>query len=119
MWCGTRRHPELIAEFASVRHREHDVAEAPTTWSQAFYVQTAYRLPWQERLWKPYFRFEHIGIDPGEVVFATVPDLDQATIGVRFDASQFAAIKGEYRTWTRGTGSQRNQGGFFQICFTF
>ncbi len=111
--------PELIAEFASVRHREHDAEQAAATWSQAFYVQTAYRLPWQERVWKPYFRFEHIGIDPAEVVFATVPDLDQATIGVRFDASQFAAIKGEYRTWTRGSGSQRNQGGFFQICFTF
>ena len=114
-----KENPELIAEFASVRHREHEVAEAPATWSHAFYVQTAYRLPWKEGRWKPYFRFEHIGVDPDEVVFAAVPNLDQATIGVRFDASQFAAIKGEYRTWTRGSESQRNQGGFFQISFTF
>jgi len=44
----------------------------------------AYRLPWQERLWKPYFRFEHIGIDPAEVVFATVPD--QRILGAGFGA---------------------------------
>ena len=118
-WCGTRRRPSSSRSLPACAIGNTTPSRQPTTWSQAFYVQAAYRLPWQERLWKPYFRFEHIGIDPAEVVFATVPDLDQATIGVRFDASQFAAIKGEYRTWTRGSGSQRNQGGFFQICFTF
>ena len=31
------------------------------TWdSQAFYVQLAYRLPWQQSKWKPYYRFEYI-----------------------------------------------------------
>jgi hypothetical protein len=41
------------------------------------------------------------------------------TAGIRYDLSLHAAIKGEYRTWTRGTGSRRNHGGVFQVCFTF
>jgi len=109
--------PEVIAEVAAVRHRETN--SSLVTWNHAYYIQAAYRLPMGKRLWKPYYRFEHIGIDPSEVVFATVPRLDGSTVGVRFDASQFAALKGEYRTWRRGEGSERNYGGFFQLCFTF
>ncbi len=109
--------PELIAEYAGVRHRE--TGSSLTTWSHGYYIQAAYRLPWQKRLWKPYYRFEHIGIDPAEVVFATVPPIDGSTVGLRYDASQFAAIKGEYRSWKRGDGTPRNYGGFFQVCFTF
>jgi len=108
--------PELIAEFASVRHEE---AGSPATTNHAYYVQAAYRLPEPAHLWKPYFRFEHIGVDASEVVFATVLRLDGATVGMRFDLSQYAAVKGEYRSWTRGEGTVRNHGGFFQVCFTF
>ena len=52
-------------------------------------------------------------------MFAGVPSLDQSVVGLRYDASLFAAVKVEYRTWTRGTGTPRNHGGFFQLCFTF
>ena len=34
-------------------------------------------------------------------------------------ATTYAAIKIEYRTWTRGPGTVRNNGGFAQVCFTF
>jgi len=108
--------PEIIAEIAAVRHEE---ANAASTWSHAFYVLGAYRLKGAAHQWKPYFRFEHIGIDDEDVVFATVPRLDGATAGVRYDFSPFAAAKAEYRTWTRGEGSVRNHGGFLQLCFTF
>ena len=54
------------------------------------------------RLWKPYYRFEHIDIAAGDIAFATVPMLDGSTVGVRYDATQLAALKFEYRTWTRG-----------------
>ena len=89
------------------------------TWNHAYYFQAAYRLPQLNHVLKPYFRFEHIGVNPMDAVFATVPDLDGSTMGIRFDASPFAALKGEYRNWSRGTGVPRNYGGFFQICFTF
>jgi hypothetical protein len=109
--------PELIAEVAGVRHR--DLVTSAVTWSHAYYVQAAYRLPWFHQLWKPYFRFEHIGVNPQDVVFRGVPNLDGATLGIRYDFTQYACIKGEYRTWTRGPGSARNYGGFMQVAFTF
>ena len=109
--------PEVIVEFAAVRHRERMDAAA-VTWSPAFYIQLAYRLPWDD-LWKPYVRFEHINLDEGDAVFSGVASLDGATLGVRYDFSLLAALKAEYRTWTRGPESRRNHGGFFQVCFTF
>src|SRR5579864_121328 len=112
----TREDPEFIAEFAGVRH---EVGAATPTWSHAYYLQGAYRLPQFNRLWKPYYRFEHIDIAAGDIAFATVPMLDGSTVGVRYDATQLAALKFEYRTWTRGPGTARNHGGFFQVCFTF
>ena len=45
-----KEEPEIIAEIAGVRHREHDAEQAAATWSRAFYMQAAYRLPWQERI---------------------------------------------------------------------
>jgi hypothetical protein len=109
--------PEIIAEFAAIRHADVDGGAA--TWSRAFYIQGAYRLPQFNRLWKPYYRFEHIGIDVLDDVFSGVPNLDGSTLGVRFDASEFAALKGEFRSWRRGDDIPRNYGGFFQVCFTF
>ena len=108
--------PEIIAEVAAIRHESAGGLE---TWSHAYYVQGAYRLPQFERLWKPYVRFEHIGVDAADLVFQTVPNLDSTIVGVRYDASALTALKGEYRTWTRGDNSVRNHGGFFQVCFTF
>jgi hypothetical protein len=113
----TKEDPEFIAEVAGVRHA--DAASSSAVWSHAFYVQSAYRLPWFGRLWKPYYRFEHIGVNPTDAVFQTVPNLDGSTLGVRYDLTLFAAIKAEYRTWRRGAGLPRNYGGFLQICFTF
>jgi hypothetical protein len=109
--------PEIIAEFASIRHDE--VGSPSVTWSHAYYVQAAYRLPQLNRLWKPYYRFEHIGVNADDAVFQGVPSLDGSTAGVRYDASSFAAIKGEFRAWRRGEDTPRNVGGFFQVCFTF
>lgn len=109
--------PEVLAEFASVRHQESGTTGV--NWSHAYYVQVAYRLPGNGHLWKPYYRFEHVGVSAADAAFATVPGIDGSTLGVRYDFSLFAAFKGEYRTWTRGAGSPRNHGGFFQVSFTF
>jgi hypothetical protein len=109
--------PEVIFEYAGVRHK--DRATGAVAWTPAFYVQVAHRLPLNNELWKPYFRFERIDVNAADVMFATVPSLDQATLGMRYDASPFAAVKAEYRTWTRGAGTIRNHGGYFQLCFTF
>jgi hypothetical protein len=112
-----KEEPELLAEFAAVRHEPSGLSAS--VWSRAFYVQGAWRLPWQNRAFKPYVRFEKIAIDDDDVMFAAVPELDMLTSGLRYDVSLHAAAKFEYRTWTRGERSQRNHGGFFQVCFTF
>lgn len=109
--------PEVIAEVAHVRHDQ--VNGSLTTSNVAYYIQAAYRLPGAARLWKPYYRFEHIAIDAADPVFAGVPNLDGSTIGVRFDISSYAAIKTEARTRSRVVDQPRTNGWFLQIAFTF
>jgi hypothetical protein len=112
-----REDPEVIAEIAHVRHEQ---VNAPLSASSlAYYLQTAYRLPWFGRTWKPYYRFEHLDIEAADPVFAGVPSLDGSTIGVRFDISMYAAIKAEARVRRRADDRPRANGGFLQIAFTF
>ena len=112
-----REDPELIAEIAQVRHEQ--VGGPLTATSTAYYIQGAYRLPGEARLWKPYYRFEHIDIDPTDPVFAGVPNLDGSTFGVRYDASTYAAIKTEARIRSRSATQPNTNGWFLQIAFTF
>ncbi len=109
--------PEIIAEIAQVRHEQ--IGASLTASNRAYYVQAAYRLPARARLWKPYFRFEHIAIDAADPVFVGVPNLDGSTFGVRYDISTYAAIKVEARTRRRAANLPRNNGAFLQIAFTF
>ncbi len=112
-----KENPEFIAEFSNVTHTL--VAnEARQFNSQAWYVQTAYRLPVWQRLWKPYYRFEYIHIPRGDKVFALIPDLAGSTAGLRYDISSFAALKLEYRN-VRRPGIPRINGVFAQTSFTF
>jgi hypothetical protein len=108
--------PELIAEFANVTHQP--IGAAVVSHSQAFYVQTAYRLPWFQKLWKPYYRFEYMHIPVSDVIFRDVPSFSASTVGVRYDITSFAAFKLEYRDYSR-----RNlpsiHGAFVQTSFTF
>jgi hypothetical protein len=109
--------PEFIAEIAHVRHEQ--VGGVLSESSLAYYAQAAYRLPAFDRLWKPYFRFEHIDIAEADPVFAGVLNLDGSTVGVRYDASTYAAIKVEARFRRRASDLPRTNGAFAQICFTF
>ena len=91
--------PEVIAEFANVTHQP--VSGTGTSNAQAFYVQTAYRLPWGERLWKPYYRMEYLHIPLADTIFRGVPSFSSSTVGARYDISSFAAFKLEYRNYSR------------------
>jgi hypothetical protein len=112
-----REDPEVIAEIADVRHEP--VGGTLASSSLAYYIQTAYRLPSFGRSWKPYYRFEHIDIDPTDTVFAGVPNLVGSTLGVRYDISTYAAVKSEVRVRRRASDQPRTNGWFLQICFTF
>jgi hypothetical protein len=113
----TKEDPELIAEVAAIRHVP--IGTTTAFWSHAYYIQGAYRLPTLQRVLKPYVRYEHIAVAVGDAMFTGVPNLNMTTVGLRYDASSFAAIKIEYRSWTRAPSTVRNQGGFAQVCFTF
>jgi hypothetical protein len=118
----TKQHPEILAEYANVHHR--DLATSQTFNTTSYYIQVAYRLPWQSEKWKPYYRFEYIhrpGIEP-IWDFSTTPsvvDLVGSTVGVRYDITNFAAFKGEYRNSRHGVNEPNVNGAFFQTAFTF
>ena len=111
-----REDPELIAEFANVSHRA--INSRFTSNSQAWYVLTAYRLPWHQRLFKPYYRFEYMHIPRSDVLFRPLPTFNASTVGVRYDLTSFAAFKFEYRRYNRRALPDIN-GAFSQVSFTF
>jgi len=113
----TKEHPEFLAEFANVHHR--DIQTSQTFNNQAFYIQVAYRLPWLENKWKPYYRFEYIHKPESEPVLSDVSDLVGSTFGVRYDITNYAAFKGEYRNTRHGINEPRVNGVFLQTAFTF
>src|SRR5437868_9576330 len=117
----TKERPEFLSEFANVHHR--DLRTSQTFNSQAFYVQLAYRLPWLESKWKPYYRFEYIHRPLNEPVWdvsgvSSVEDLVGSTVGVRYDITNYAAVKGEYRNQRAGVDEPRVNGASFQTAFT-
>jgi len=122
----TKETPEFLAEFAHVRHR-NTVTQQEFNSSSA-YAQVAYRLPGVARKWKPYYRFEWSNINPSDPLFSVgaafqpapvVNDLTGSTVGVRYDITNFAAFKGEYRHTARRATDPVVNGFFLQTCFTF
>ena len=113
--------PEFISEFANVHHRNNLTGHISD--SQAFYALLAYRLPWQQKKWKPYSRFEYTHIPVTEPLFSLadfrVQDLVGPTVGVRYDITDFAAFKLEYRHTKRGPKDPEVNGVFVQTSFTF
>jgi hypothetical protein len=96
----SRETPELIGEIAYSRHASRVTSSAYENW--AGYVQAAYRLPWWRQQLKPYARFERLDIaddpsNPDPVFAGRISDLDEYTAGLRWDCSDFVALKGEYR----------------------
>jgi len=112
----TKESPEFLAEFANVNHR--NILTNFVTNSQAFYAQVGYRLPWLEKTLKPYYRFEHTHTSLSEQVF-TNQDLVGSIIGLRYDITNYAAFKAEYRNSKRLPTDPRVNGVFFQTAFTF
>ena len=108
--------PEFLAEFANVRHRNTSTGRVFN--SQAFYVQVGYLLPWWEERWKPYYRFEYINAPASEPILG-VPDLVGSVLGIRYEISDFAAFKGEYKNTRRLTGQPRINAFVVQTSFAF
>jgi hypothetical protein len=112
----TRETPEILAEFSNTHHSDVNTSRVFNT--QAFYVQLAYRLPFSDKNWKPYYRFEYINRPSTEPVLGITSWLS-STAGLRWDISNFAALKGEYRNFQRGPSQPHISGVFLQTSFTF
>jgi hypothetical protein len=109
--------PEFIAEFANVTH--HPVNGSVSSNSQAFYAQTAYRLPWFQKALKPYYRFDYMHVPRSDAIFKSlVPVFHSSTVGMRYDITSYAAFKLEYREYTR-RDLPSVRGIFTQTSFTF
>jgi len=127
-WIGTgylvwtKGAPEFLAEFDNVNHR--NIVTNAVSNSNASYVQLGYRLPWFERTVKPYYRFEYTHMPLGEQVFTYQPQVE-SIFGLRYDISNFAAFKSEYRYSASHPAQGINpalptiNGLFFQTAFTF
>src|SRR5204863_7235343 len=111
------KYPYSAHEIENGHHR--DGLTSNTVNIQAFYSQLTYRLPWQENKLKPYYRFDYIHKPESDPVFLNVSDLVGSTVGVRYDITNYAAFKGEYRNSRIGRDEPRVNGGFFQTAFTF
>jgi hypothetical protein len=112
----TRETPEIIAEYAHVRHR--DIATGAGSSSWAGYVQAAYRLPLGGAKWKPYARWEQMRVAEGDAVFSGLRDRETFLAGLRFDASDLVALKAEYQG-QRSEDDPRINGVFLQAAFSF
>ena len=115
VWAS--EYPEFLAEFAQVRHRSDLTGRSFD--SQGGYVQLAYRLPILQKKWKPYFRYDYIQVPFDDPVFLSVPNVRGFTLGTRYDISDFAALKGEYRNGRGITSTERVNSVVLQTAFTF
>jgi hypothetical protein len=112
----TKETPEFLTEFANVRHT--DIRTGREWNSQGMYTQIAYRLPAAFHKFKPYYRFEYIHVPATEPVLQIQNLLGGHTLGARYDVTDFAAFKAEFRRFKRSDTVQSN-GLFLQTAFTF
>lgn len=113
-----KENPEVIAEYAHIHHKQDG---GLTTNNHAYYVQVAYRRPGS--LIKPYYRYERVQVAQGDPVLTATPQLTGNIFGARYDFTELAAFKLEYRNMRRGpqnTSYGASTSGFFaQVSFAF
>lgn len=107
--------PELIAEYASVRHDPGGGLAATT--SEAYYLHGALRLPRPLSALKPYGRVEQLDVADDDVVFTSlIRDYEATVLGVRWDFETLATAKFEVRR-ERIAGGARFHSAYVQLAF--
>lgn len=91
------RNPEVMGEYLHIMH-EADVAGADAFATDAWYVQVGWR-PAAGSPLQPYARIERIDVPAGDPLFTGLGlDYNGIIGGLRWDFSDFAALKGELRS---------------------
>jgi hypothetical protein len=117
--AGERETPEILAEYARIRHAPRAGAPGAVAVTHAYYGQLAYRLPGRAQAFKPYARYERDRVPAADPVLAPLRlDYEGLTGGVRVDVAAVAALKFEYRG-ERSQGGRRMRTLVAQLSFTF
>ena len=93
---------ELRGEVSWMRH--HDLTTRITNQTMGWYVLGAHRLPARLARLTPYGLVEELKAADGEAFFEGIPDEVARTVGLRWDATRWVALKGDYR-WQKVAGT--------------
>lgn len=106
---------DAVAEFINVSHEP--VAGGDAESSPAWYLHLGYRLSGSARAVMPYVRYESMDIEASDPVFTgLLADYDAFVAGLRYDFSDLAALKAEYRSEEVG-GGERMDAYYVQASF--
>jgi hypothetical protein len=100
---------ELLGELSRVRHEQ--AGQSFETWG--YYAQGGFK----RGRWTPYYRFDRVEVAQGDPFLAPL-DESVHTLGLRWEASSWAALKGEYHL-ERPAGGEDVHSGRLQAAFTF
>jgi hypothetical protein len=100
---------EVLAELSQVRHEQ--AGETFATWG--YYAQGGFK----RGRWTPYYRFDRVEVAEGDPFLAPL-DISVHTVGLRWEAMTWVALKGEYHL-EQPTGGEDIHSGRFQAAFTF
>lgn len=104
-----RRGVEVLAELSQVRHER--VGQSFETWG--YYAQGGFK----RGRWTPYYRFDHVDVGEDDPFLAPL-EVSVHTLGLRWEASSWAALKGEYHR-EQPAGGEDVHSGRLQAAFTF
>ena len=107
-----RPHFEWLNEALAIRHSQqgiHHLFETP-----AFYTQVSK----QFGAYRPYFRYQYVNASSREPIFPDVGLRQGPSVGIRYDASEFVAVKLQYDYTTLRRQPGVNSLGL-QVGFTF
>jgi hypothetical protein len=108
--------PEIIIEY---QHGAHEEVANPSAKgdTDGWYAQFAYRLKGKYANWKPYARLEKTKVDATDPLLGDEGlNYEGAIIGARWDFTNFAALKAEYRREEFDNGGAENN---FRVQFSF
>jgi hypothetical protein len=100
---------EVLAELSQVRHERG--GQSFGTWG--YYAQGGFK----RGGWTPYYRFDRVEVAEGDPFLAPL-DVSVHTLGLRWEATSWAALKGEYHR-ERPAGGEDVHSGRLQAAFTF
>ena len=92
---------EFLNEGVLIRHAMQTGLVLNTP---GFYVQAARRFG---SLW-PYFRYEYVNVPAGDPIIGDVGRRNGPSVGLRFNISEFAALKAEYQRVAQRTADPIN-----------